>query len=143
VRALHALSALLAAAAALTACGAPGPAASSGAPSVVGTAPPGQADLPPSAAAGAGEPAPAAVRDNADTAVYDCTPQPRVAVYGDANDLTFTGTCAELTVAGDTNTIRVASVGEVALTGNGNTLIWSGTEPVVNDRGTGNSVVRA
>jgi hypothetical protein len=73
------------------------------------------------------------------TRTVDCAGQ-GVEISGSANKLTFTGTCASVTVNGSRNEVVVADVGEIAVNGSFNTISWSAGDPKTSDNGQGNSI---
>lgn len=60
--------------------------------------------------------------DNNKTIAHDCAKDPTVAVLGNGNKITVTGACKRIDVAGDDNTLTVASTAAVAVSGNKNRL---------------------
>ena len=73
------------------------------------------------------------------TRTVDCANQ-GVVINGSANDLTFTGTCASVTVNGSSNEVRVADVGEIVVNGSANKITWADGDPKTSDNGQGNSI---
>jgi hypothetical protein len=73
------------------------------------------------------------------TRTVDCAGQGAV-INGSANKLTFTGTCASVTVNGSQNEVKVADVSEIAVNGSANTITWSAGDPKTLDNGQGNSI---
>lgn len=69
----------------------------------------------------------------------DCAGQ-GVVINGSANKLTFTGTCASVTVSGSRNEVGIADVGEIAVNGSFNTITWSDGDPKISNNGQGNSI---
>ncbi|WP_424951306.1 DUF3060 domain-containing protein [Deinococcus sp.] len=67
-------------------------------------------------------------------------------VSGNSNRLTLTGTCTRLTVNGNRNVISAATVGEIVVDGNSNTVSWhtaiKGLKPLVNAPGSGNKITK-
>lgn len=70
-----------------------------------------------------------------------CTGQV-VQVQGDDNQATFTGSCKELYLIGDRNTVVLANVTAIEVTGDNNTVRWRGTEPQVTNIGKGNTIAK-
>jgi hypothetical protein len=73
------------------------------------------------------------------TRTVDCAGQD-VMISGSANKLTFTGTCASVTVNGSRNEVTLADIGEIAVNGSFNTVTWSSGDPKTSDNGQGNSI---
>jgi Protein of unknown function (DUF3060) len=94
-------------------------------------------------AIGRAAPAGQSILENHRTLTFDCQGG-YVRVDGNLNVLTITGSCTVLTVEGNKNKIRVATVGSIVLDGNQNQVSWSkaltGARPVVSNTGSGNSV---
>ncbi|GAA3999237.1 hypothetical protein GCM10022631_07590 [Deinococcus rubellus] len=67
-----------------------------------------------------------------------------VSVSGNGNRLTLTGKCTQVIVAGNKNTVRVAMVGEIVMSGDSNTVTWQkalkGTRPRLVLAGKANTV---
>ena len=66
-----------------------------------------------------------------------------VVVNGSANRLTFTGTCASLTVNGSASVIEVGTVGVITVNGHGDLVVYGGGpagKPTINDNGAGNQI---
>jgi DUF3060 family protein len=73
------------------------------------------------------------------TKTLDCAGQ-GVVISGSANTLTFTGTCASVSVNGSRNEISIADVGAIAVNGSFNTITWSDGDPTTSNNGQGNSI---
>jgi hypothetical protein len=99
--------------------------------------------------------------DNKKTATHDCAKDPDAMIGGNENTITFTGTCARISAAGNKNKLKVEAVkvldvggNENAITadavdvilvnGNKNTVTWtkgiSDKRPKVSNPGNGNKV---
>src|SRR5262249_21248622 len=68
--------------------------------------------------------------DNEKTVAQDCSKDPEATIVGNGNKLTFTGTCAAITVAGNENTVTIASVKGLDGPGNGNKVTAGAPEQV-------------
>jgi hypothetical protein len=86
-----------------------------------------------------GEPAPKVVNSSGKTGTYSCSGGP-VTINGSGNTLTFTGSCEAVNVNGGRNNVTLASVEVINVNGAQNHITWSGTEPQVNNNGSGNTV---
>lgn len=60
--------------------------------------------------------------DNGKTINHDCKTTPAVMVMGNENTVTLTGTCTDVSVTGNKNTIKGAVATQVSTTGNDNTV---------------------
>jgi hypothetical protein len=77
--------------------------------------------------------------DNDKVLTHDCAKDPAVSVLGNKNKITITGTCKRIDVAGDDNTLIVASVTNVSISGNKNTLTIEAVDQI-NAAGNENTV---
>lgn len=64
-----------------------------------------------------------------------------VAVQGEGGQLTFTGTCASVSITGDANHVTIASTPRLQVLGSGNS-VTSGGNPQVSNLGTDNRITR-
>lgn len=65
---------------------------------------------------------------------------------GNQNTITLTGNCSQVSVTGNQNAVRAATVGQIIVTGQNNTVSWQkalkGRIPVIKTKGSGNRVTR-
>ena len=62
------------------------------------------------------------IMDNGKTMTIDCKDSPAVMVMGNENTVTLTGTCTDVSVTGNKNTVTGAAASQVSTTGNDNTV---------------------
>lgn len=83
------------------------------------------------------------VNDNGLTKTIDCGGG-KVSVNGNDNKITVTGSCRELSVMGNQNSVVIESVSLISVMGNQNKVVWKRAEgqkkPSVNNLGNKNSV---
>ena len=105
-----------------------------------------------------------AYMENHTTGSHDCSKAPDVAITGNENTITFTGSCtsiavmgnrnkitvastAKLNVMGNENTIDVDAIGHLGTTGNKNTVSWkkalSGDKPGMRNTGKDNKITQS
>jgi hypothetical protein len=73
--------------------------------------------------------------DNKKTVTHDCAKDPEAAVEGNANTITFTGTCERISADGNENKLKIESVKVLDVRGNKNTAVVGAVDAV---RATGN-----
>jgi hypothetical protein len=83
---------------------------------------------------------PGTITGNNGGLVFDCSTTSRLLLTGNHNSVTLTGTCEQLSITGDANTVRVADVGAIDLTGDANHVTWGAGQPQVRDTGQSNVV---
>ena len=79
------------------------------------------------------------ISDSGLTRTVDCAGQ-AVVISGSANKLTFTGTCASVTVNGARNEVSIADVAVIAVNGTFNEVTWSAGDPKTSNNGQGNTI---
>jgi len=62
------------------------------------------------------------IMDNGKTMTIDCKDSPAVMVMGNENTVTLTGTCTDVSVTGNKNTIKGTAATQLSTTGNDNTV---------------------
>jgi hypothetical protein len=73
--------------------------------------------------------------DNNKTATHDCAKDPDARVEGNANTITFTGTCERISADGNENKLKIESVKVLDVRGNKNTAVVDAVDAI---RATGN-----
>ena len=68
--------------------------------------------------------------DNNKTVTHDCAKDPTAAVEGNANTITFTGTCERISADGNDNTLKIESVKILNLQGNKNTAVVDAVDAI-------------
>lgn len=83
------------------------------------------------------------IKESKDAQTFNAEGQD-VTVNGSNNRVTIKGTCHALNVSGSNNLVHVASVASIALSGEGNQIVWTaasgGEKPQVTDLGKDNKV---
>jgi hypothetical protein len=87
------------------------------------------------------------VMDNSKTLTHACSGSDTVAVMGNSNTLSVTGTCGAVNVTGNSNHLAIAAAATIQVMGNDNSVTWqrgAGAEPPrVQNLGRGNTVKKA